>query len=178
MKADHYYGQTAKDYEAKRQGITWELEDQFLIAGLDGVKSVLDCPVGTGRFLPFYQERNIKCVGVDISQDMLNQASKKGCGKLVKRSIFDLKHKAEMGVCFRMFQWLTLDECKLAIKAFDRCVDRIMLTVQIGKPKAGGTIVHPESWYKLIDHWKIVRTASEPSRYGEYVMLECEVKNG
>jgi len=178
VNADHYYGQTAKDYDAKRQGITWELENQFLLAGLDGVKSVLDCPVGTGRFLPFYQERKIKCVGVDISHDMLAQASKKEYGKLVKGSIFDLKHKAEMGVCFRMFQWLTMDECKRAIKAFDRCVDRIMLTVQIGKPKAGGTIVHPESWYKLIDHWEIVRTASEPSRYGEYVMLECEVKNG
>ena len=178
MKADHYYGQTAKDYDAKRQGITWELENEFLIAGLDGVKSVLDCPVGTGRFLPFYQERKIKCVGVDISQDMLAQAAKKDYGKLVKGSVFDLKRKAEMGVCFRLFQWLTFDECKQAIKAFDRCVDRIMLTVQIGKPKAGGTIVHPESWYSLIDHWTITRTASEPSRYGEYVMLECEVKNG
>ena len=71
MKADHYYGQTAKDYEKTRQGGTWERENAFLLAGLKGVKSVLDCPVGTGRFLSFYQERKIKCVGVDISKDML-----------------------------------------------------------------------------------------------------------
>ena len=172
MKADHYYGQTAKDYEKTRQGGTWERENQFLLAGLDGVKTVLDCPVGTGRFLPFYQERKIKCVGVDISQDMLAQAAKKDYGKLVKGSVFDLKHKADMGVCFRLFQWLTIDECQKALQAFGRCTDRMMLTVQIGKPKAGGTIVHPESWYNLIKDWEIVRADSEPARYGEYVMLE------
>ena len=178
MKADHYYGQIAKDYEKMRQSETWERENRFVMNGLHGVKSVLDCPVGTGRFLPYYKEHGIKCVGVDISKDMLAQAERKDYGKLVKGSVFDLKHKAEMGVCFRLFQWLTFDECKRAIAAFDRCVDRIMLSVQIGRPKTGGTIVHPESWYNLIDHWTIVRTDSEPAKYGEYVLLECEVKNG
>ena len=87
--ADKYMGATAAGYDAKRENDPkWLLEQQLiegmladLPGGVDGENQprtvVLDCPVGTGRFLPFYVERGFYILGMDISRDMLSQAQAK-----------------------------------------------------------------------------------------------------
>jgi len=71
-----YAGAKAKGYEAaRRKQAKWKWEDTTLrkvLARLGGeVQSVIDAPVGTGRFLSLY---TVPVVGYDASADMLDVA--------------------------------------------------------------------------------------------------------
>jgi ubiquinone/menaquinone biosynthesis C-methylase UbiE len=74
-----YRGKFAAGYEAKRKPqIRWKLENEIVTGMLQGAKgTVLDCPLGTGRFLQLYKTLGLRCYGVDCSADMLNLARKK-----------------------------------------------------------------------------------------------------
>lgn len=79
--ADKYYGAVAAGYETKRKDdLKWQIE-QTIIEGLlselpEGAE-VLDCPVGTGRFLNFYKDHGVNFTGIDKSCDMLIQSARK-----------------------------------------------------------------------------------------------------
>lgn len=173
MKADHYYGATAKNYDAQRQGATWDWEHDFVRANLGNAETVIDVPVGTGRFLPLYQEAGIEAIGLDVSADMLALASKKGYGEISKGDILNLNIKADLAVVFRMMMWLKIDECKTALDNLHKCVPRVLLSVQLGKPKTGGTIVHAEhEFMALLDAWDITQSVDEPCKGGRYALME------
>jgi ubiquinone/menaquinone biosynthesis C-methylase UbiE len=76
-----YTGEAAAGYDARRAPTTkWLTEDETvrdLLRVLPPGASVLDVPVGTGRFLELYQERGFKVAGRDISPDMLRAAQGK-----------------------------------------------------------------------------------------------------
>lgn len=75
-----YHGRKAETYDEirEKQG-RWRLENEAVAHLLPGgLTSVLDCPVGTGRFLPLYDSRKVPCVlGIDASEEMLALARKK-----------------------------------------------------------------------------------------------------
>ncbi|MBA2543844.1 MAG: class I SAM-dependent methyltransferase [Deltaproteobacteria bacterium] len=74
---DRYRGTVAERYNDERAGSKWELEQRVMERALDDVprgSSVLDVPLGTGRYLPFYAHRGHRVVGLDISTDMLREA--------------------------------------------------------------------------------------------------------
>lgn len=81
--ADKYYGPIASGYDAKREkDEKWIVEQKIItdmLSDLPAGTTVLDCPVGTGRFLEFYRERGFKFLGIDLSGDMLVQSALK-CG--------------------------------------------------------------------------------------------------
>jgi ubiquinone/menaquinone biosynthesis C-methylase UbiE len=76
----YYQGTKALEYERRRSsGPTWQREHALVMQLLDQIgvgsdSTVLDAPVGTGRFLPLYQSLACRVVGLDISRDMLRQA--------------------------------------------------------------------------------------------------------
>ena len=76
-----YTGATAAGYEARRTSTAKWLSEQIAVSELLRVlpsgATVLDIPVGTGRFLELYQERGLKVAGRDISPDMLGAARNK-----------------------------------------------------------------------------------------------------
>jgi len=83
-KAKVYYrAQVAQDYDAVRNHSTyrrykWHREYQVLDKILEQLPSdlrLLDIPCGTGRFFPLIDEKSMKFMGADISQDMITQAS-------------------------------------------------------------------------------------------------------
>ncbi len=81
---DKYFGQTASEYDAKRRHKgSWTtengaVENMFLRAAQSGpIRSVLDIPCGTGRWIPFFQERDVDYTGVDISKDMIAIATRR-----------------------------------------------------------------------------------------------------
>jgi len=74
-----YVGSAATKYDAIRSNSkTWRKEDEgvhFFLSDLrKHVLTVIDLPVGTGRFFPHYQEFGLNVVGIDVSKDMLKQA--------------------------------------------------------------------------------------------------------
>ncbi len=88
MSSDNYYAkgkyssEIARRYDTMREaaGERYEAEDELIggyIANLPEGASVLDAPVGTGRFIPLFKARNCIIHGVDISQDMLTIATDK-----------------------------------------------------------------------------------------------------
>lgn len=88
MPSDDYYakgkysGEIARRYDAMREaaGDRYKAEDDLIggyIASLPLGTTVLDAPVGTGRFLRFFAARKCTVYGVDISQDMLEIAAEK-----------------------------------------------------------------------------------------------------
>jgi len=76
-----YTSDVAVQYETLRQNDrywAWEndIVDQCLRTfNVNG--RVADCPVGTGRFIGIYGGRGLQVLGIDISKDMLDEASKK-----------------------------------------------------------------------------------------------------
>lgn len=78
--ARKYTGSVATGYDAKRtESPKWAAEQEIIeriIEEFDG-GSVLDVPVGTGRFIPAYERNNLNWVGIDLSDDMLHEAAAK-----------------------------------------------------------------------------------------------------
>ena len=73
-----YFGQTAAEYDAKRRhSRTWAAEtaafEKLVHSAMEQgpIKSVLDIPCGTGRWIPFFQDQNVQYRGVDVSKDMI-----------------------------------------------------------------------------------------------------------
>jgi ubiquinone/menaquinone biosynthesis C-methylase UbiE len=79
--ANKYHGSVAENYDGKRvNDPKWTTEQAIIEAMLSDLpegSTVLDCPVGTGRFVRFYAERKLKFIGMDRSGDMLVQSALK-----------------------------------------------------------------------------------------------------
>lgn len=73
-----YRGQMAANYETKRKKqLRWKLENDLVAGMLQGLHGmVLDCPVGTGRYLPLYAQLGLTCIGLDSSKEMLALAKR------------------------------------------------------------------------------------------------------
>jgi ubiquinone/menaquinone biosynthesis C-methylase UbiE len=87
-----YHGKKAETYdEIRTKQVRWKVEHETVSGWIEKLKpkTVLDCPVGTGRFLQMYDTFGVEWMtGVDISSEMLALARKK-VGKRIKRG--DLK---------------------------------------------------------------------------------------
>ena len=91
-------------------------------------KRVLDLPVGTGRFFETYFGNGAAVVGVDISQNMLEEAAAKvprgGKVELRRADVLSLGHSSELGtgydliVCMRFIYWLRPHELAIMLRAF------------------------------------------------------------
>jgi ubiquinone/menaquinone biosynthesis C-methylase UbiE len=79
--ARKYVGDVAAGYDAKRENSAkWRTEQQLiesLIGEFPEGATVLDTPVGTGRFIPAYERKGLKWTGIDLSSDMLTEAGAK-----------------------------------------------------------------------------------------------------
>ena len=123
--AGKYNGAIAKGYDAKREDSDkWKAEDRIvgeLLSDLPAGTSVLDCPVGTGRFLPLYESKGFRVFGVDISDDMLREASQKAKSdstflRLGDARKLDLPDQSyDVAICIRLFRWLETKEMQLKV---------------------------------------------------------------
>lgn len=115
--SEKYHGSTAESYEDLRSNKKWRHEQRTiasLIEDLPSGSSVLDIPVGTGRFIPLYIENNIQATGMDISEDMLEQArgkiNEQNTGIVLKKS--DIRKigvsddSFDCVLCMRFLNWI------------------------------------------------------------------------
>jgi SAM-dependent methyltransferase len=142
-----YVGDVATGYDDKRRGQPRWHEEQEIIEGiLDAYPPgslVLDVPIGTGRFLPFYQRKKFTIVGIDVSVDMLNEAHKQlepgsiNCslyaGDIRKLDDSGLPDKMfEVAVMCRMTRWLSPNEIVGVMRELGRLTKReIILTARV-----------------------------------------------
>lgn len=148
-----YVGPVATGYDAKREdSLKWKLEQAIIegyLADLPEGSWVLDCPVGTGRFLPFYQENKFVVRGLDLSEDMLREAETKIVDKMRVRlglgDVRDLKNEQQnpkfsvladksndASIMCRLTRWLSPDDCVRAMAELQRVTrDRIIFTARV-----------------------------------------------
>jgi len=100
--AFEYRGEAAERYDerrAAREVFQWEAEviERLLREHTQDTHgaTVLDAPVGTGRFIPIYLEQGLRVTGLDLSEDMLREAAlhrpeEAGALELVKGSTTSL----------------------------------------------------------------------------------------
>lgn len=129
--ARRYVGSGAARYETARVGAKWTAEEATFDAMYSRVRprSVLDCPVGTGRFIDRYVRDNIEAVGLDLSDDMLAQATIKvppgSRVRLVKADIFAEADAAKIGkdydliVCVRFIYALAKKQLRVLFHTFN-----------------------------------------------------------
>lgn len=132
-----YVGATASRYETKRQNSPkWQMENTWFTTLLStiNVKTVLDAPVGTGRFLPTYRARRMSVTGIDASPDMLTIAREKGIGHLILGDILDpdCAGTFDLVVCVRFLNWLDIQQMGKALSNLSKFSHRyIILTITV-----------------------------------------------
>jgi ubiquinone/menaquinone biosynthesis C-methylase UbiE len=164
--AEKYHGAIATGYDAKReQSPKWTIEQahiEDMLSDLTKGDWVLDAPCGTGRFLPFCQTKGLIYLGLDRSQDMLNQAAQKvtnpqaamfACGDVRKVQRTDKSVDAVINC--RITRWLSPDDCVAMLKESQRVArKKIIQTWRVRNHP------HARSYDLLnsaLDGWKIHR---------------------
>lgn len=169
-----YRGRKAETYDAIRsKQQRWALENDAVEQLLPvDITSVLDCPVGTGRFIPLYAKRKITVIGVDASEEMLRLARKKKMwsGRLVLGDATDLsegsgqdnyRFEADAVVCVRFLDLIDQDAMYRVMKELMRVARRhVVLTIRLGDeyvPKVNTATHSRKAFLRLVsvNGWKV-----------------------
>jgi ubiquinone/menaquinone biosynthesis C-methylase UbiE len=139
LLSDRYTGSAAEEYDARRGTVAkWQLEQDIMAHVLGRFSrgtTVLDVPVGTGRFLKLYREYGLRATGYDVSVDMLEQCEKKAKEhkydmSLVRGSIFDLGLSDgcfEVLVCIRFLNWIGFEDLMRVVAELSRVTRGYMI---------------------------------------------------
>ena len=129
----HYAGKNARTYDKDRSSSQrWQFQHTTLQQYLQQIPltsfSVIDAPVGTGRFLGLYNEndRISSVAGLDYSEDMLIEAQKIKCEKvsLVKYDLINTPITTEYDILV-MVRFLSLMPTEQALQTLDNILPMI-----------------------------------------------------
>ena len=77
-----YFGETAENYEQDRVAEPiWQKEQDFVrgyVTNLPKGSSLIDVPLGTGRFIHLYRQYGLAAHGADVSSDMIRSVRSRG----------------------------------------------------------------------------------------------------
>jgi 2-polyprenyl-3-methyl-5-hydroxy-6-metoxy-1,4-benzoquinol methylase len=163
--SDQYVGKHAENYDANRTTARRHLAEDKIFREFfkyASPQTVLDCPVGTLRWIDIYADSAVQVLGVDLSEDMIRHAKlkvdKRGLGHRIEfkrgdilddeRSPLDKIGKSfEMAVCVRFLNWIPTETAFNVIAGLSRHTNSYFLL--------GATLV-PDSWslfHKLKARW-------------------------
>lgn len=122
-ESDRFSGWLGRYRERREKGAVLEA-----LGRLGAFSSVLDCPVGTGRWLPLLQSGGARTIGADISAEMLEDAQRRSQGRecdtsLVRADVISLPFRDEafdIVFCFALFKHLPRDLVRLTLAEFSR----------------------------------------------------------
>lgn len=138
--SETYVDKVAKNYDTERVGQgKWVQEQKAmdkLIAHIPEGSSLIDIPVGTGRFFPFYKERNLNVTGLDISKDMLSEAQQKAKKEKLENVDFKVENILDISLkdgavttclCVRFLNWLKWPLVEQAFSEIHRVSSQYMI---------------------------------------------------
>jgi ubiquinone/menaquinone biosynthesis C-methylase UbiE len=141
-----YRGRKAETYEdIRKKQARWNLENETVGAWIAELKprTVLDVPVGTGRFFEDYAKASCTVLGIDISEAMLDLAKKKLRGAKAKHiqleqgsaTNLEVKDKsADMVICVRFLDLIDQDGMRATVKEICRVAKKnIVCTIRFGE---------------------------------------------
>lgn len=142
-----YRGATATDYEShRRDSEKWQREQDAVADFVERIAAetddplFLDVPVGTGRFFDIYERNSVAAVGVDISEDMLEEAREKlgdgTAGITLERGdileLSDLNIAPDAVICIRFMNWLDTDDVRTALASIaDTGPDHVVVGIRV-----------------------------------------------
>lgn len=162
--AKKYAGKMAENYDTVRnKQERWHEEDRIVTAMLTSIvkannyKTVLDAPVGTGRFFALYRKLGLKGVGLDSSSAMLGAAKRKRPGlKLEQADIRKMPLQTgsmDVCVCIRYLNLVPDDAMRDSMAEIVRVVRKhIILTIRLGaeyEPKSN-TATHDQRKFEAL----------------------------
>jgi ubiquinone/menaquinone biosynthesis C-methylase UbiE len=115
---DRYRGSRARDYNRRRERTAlYDREQATIDAFLAQVpqgSSLVDVPVGTGRYLELYKKHNLAVTGLDVSDDMLAEARAEADALSLAATLRreDVRHISvpdggfDTVLCMRFLNWL------------------------------------------------------------------------
>lgn len=168
----YYFGRHATEYDDKRRTKQrWAFDLQSLPSMIKGARHILDCPVGTGRFLTIYQSMGIEVTGLDISPHMLTLAHEYGIGTMMEGDATAIPlpdNAVDTVVCFRLFFHLQPEDIQAVAREFMRVAsDRIVFDARVGNSTSvpfSGAIVHASADLQAaFPGWKITKTLGPAS---------------
>jgi len=160
-----YRGKMARGYETKRKTqYRWDIENKTVedMLKLLRPETVLDVPVGTGRFLKVYQKLGILNVtGIDSSEEMLELAHRKRIDKTANyrlrigdaRKLAASEKSHDVAVCVRFLDLIDEEAMREVVKELCRVAVRaIILTIRLGPkyiPKSN-TATHDSNKFRAL----------------------------
>lgn len=130
--AGRYRGATAAHYDQHRVGEPVWAREQAIVSSMLEVfprpGTLIDVPVGTGRFFELYRARGLRPTGVDVSADMLGQARQKAAqvGLLATLEEGDIRQLRfpngafDGAVCIRLFNLIRWSDAVQAVEELAR----------------------------------------------------------
>ncbi len=171
--ARKYRGEVAKGYDAKRENRPKWIEENRIIGGwlsdLPPGTTVLDCPVGTGRFLRLFEESGFNVICMDASEDMLIKAHE--IGSVVKNDYVigdacdtKLPDKiVDLVMMIRLTRWLSPEDCIRALKEMQRVAKkRVVFTARVRHPSRPDLVRGYDIIEAALDGWKITKDEGLP----------------
>lgn len=165
-----YRGSMARNYDTKRKKQQrWDAENAAVESMVEDLKrgtTLLDAPMGTGRFLSLWKQKGFKFSGVDSSDEMIELAVKKGWPRgsaSVLRLDEPSKLSADVVVCVRFFDLIDEKGLYAVLDNLNKIAKRrIVCTIRFGvkyEPKSN-TAEHDEKkftgWLKRRG-WQVTR---------------------
>lgn len=157
----HYAGENARTYDKDRSSSRrWQFQHSALQQYLQQLPldsfTVIDAPVGTGRFFSLYNEddRISSVMGLDYSEDMLTEARKIKCEKvsLLKHDLINTPITTEYDILV-MVRFLNLITTEQVIQTLENTLPKIsfgaMFTLRVGTDK-------DFSYGKIYTHSKVL----------------------
>lgn len=173
-----YSGDKAREYDMRRATSTrWRREVEAMQAILDqvGPRSIVDCPFGTGRWIPQFEASGATVTGIDLSQNMLDEAvakiavlpaDRRGAYNLICQSIFDIEPKTprpDLTVCIRFLNWVTFSDVSRALRQLTALGSPHMVVGASLVPKSAGRL--RRLWYRLSLALINIRNKRNPIQY-------------
>lgn len=188
--AKKYYGDMAELYDETRIGTPqWNSEQDIvekLLLRFGAGISVLDIPVGTGRFLDAYSKSNFLTIGIDISSSMLEKARENVESNKLDQIILregditslDFKNDTfDLVVCVRFMDWVNTSFLEKALSELNRVSkETIIVYIMTYTPLAELRPLSPTGFFRLLRQWKLkfykFRTKSESVTHSKQKILE------
>ena len=145
---DAYYGKTAYQYEEKRKvEDIWQYEQAIvknLLNHIPDETTVLDLPIGTGRFVDFYLEKNMQVHGLEISKDMITAAEQNlgplfaSCNVVIADATKKLPYTDNVFdavVSFRFLKFFSYHVARNILREFHRVSrGKVILSMKLRRP--------------------------------------------
>jgi ubiquinone/menaquinone biosynthesis C-methylase UbiE len=134
-----YLGDVAKTYDVERMKLEkWASEQRIvedLLATVPAGSSVVDIPIGTGRFVEAYHRLHLMPTGMDISSDMITIAARKAqnLGLPMPLHVADIRSidvadgTFDTAVCICFLNWVDTHGARTALRQLVRVTRRSLI---------------------------------------------------